>query len=526
MKIEPGLAIATAATQYAERTALVTDDGQETYFELNRQANKAGSAIADRLKIPRGSAIGVLSYNRREIVHCWLGFDKFGFPRVALHAHLPIQTHIATLRAAKARVLVFDVRFAQAIAEHLDALKALHLVGIGAEHEVPGWATPFATLLDQASDEEPHFEVDDDAPYYLQPTSGTTGMPKLWEMSHRAWLAMVSQNLEHLDSFGPNAGSLSKDDVCLHFHSLQWCSGAHNLYPHIVRGARNVILDDERFDPGRVVDAIVRHGVTNAFVPGPLLPQLLDEIESRGGIEHCLRRLIVFFATPELLQRTSRLLGDVWCHAYGVTEMGGVATRLLWSDVEDDERRWGSIGRPASFLFQLDVVNDLGERQAPGEVGEIRARSPMSRGRYVDRLDLSALDANDWFKPRDLAYMDECGFAYYVDRCTDVININGRTVYPHTVEEQILAHPSVRQCGVVAVRIGGVDRLVAGVALRPGAESGDAMAAEIRLAGCKRLKPHETLHAVFILDELPTVLSGAKVRRADLQAQLTARHAG
>lgn len=521
MKIEAGLTITTSAVHYADCVALVTEDGQETYRELNREANKTGSAFADRLGLPRGSAIGVLSYNRRELVHCWLGFDKFGLARVALHAHLPIQTHIETLKAVNARALVFDMRFAKILSQHLEELKGIHLIGIGSESEMPEWATSFSLLVDSASDIDPHLDIEDDAPFYLQPTSGTTGTPKIWEMSHRAWLALVSQNLEHLDSFDPDAGSLSKDDVCLHFHALQWCSGAHNLYPHIARGATNVLLDDEKFEPRAVVDAITQHNVTDVFIPGPLLPKILDEIESRGEIQHKLRRVIIFFATPELLQRTSRILGNVWCHAYGTTEMGGVATRLVWRDVDGDTRRWSSIGRPASFLFQMDIVNDLGERLAAGEIGEIRARSPMSQGRYVNLPNISATDAADWFLPRDLGYMDKQGFIYYVDRCTDVIRLEGRTIYPHVVEEQVLTHPSVHQCGVVVVNIDGSDRLVAGVVLREDSRRSATLETEIRLTSSEKLQAHEKLYAVFILDELPTVLSGAKVQRAELQARLS-----
>jgi hypothetical protein len=66
-----------------------------------------------------------------------------------------------------------------------------------------------------------------------------------------------------------------------------------------------------------VLDTIHREGVTGVFLPGPLLTPLLDAVEARPGFAHRLRRMVVFFGTPDLLDRTTRLLGPVWAHGFG-----------------------------------------------------------------------------------------------------------------------------------------------------------------------------------------------------------------
>ena len=53
-----------------------------------------------------------------------------------------------------------------------------------------------------------------------------------------------------------------------------------------------------------------------------MMTQLLDEVENRGKVEHRLRRIVVFFGTPEMLERTTRLLGPVWCHVVSAGRAG------------------------------------------------------------------------------------------------------------------------------------------------------------------------------------------------------------
>src|SRR5262249_13996678 len=159
------------------------------------------------------------------------------------------------------------------------------------------------------------------------------------------------QNLHHLDTFGPHAGPVGTGDVNLHFHPIQWASGFQTLYPYLLRGARSVLLDDAVFDPTLLVDTVVRERVTGMLMPAPMLPSVLDEIERRGGIDHALARLVIFFATPELLERTTQVLGPIWCHGFGSSEQGAPTTRLLAADVIERPERIGSVGRGAGPFF-------------------------------------------------------------------------------------------------------------------------------------------------------------------------------
>jgi len=142
-------------------------------------------------------------------------------------------------------------------------------------------AQPFADLQAAGHPDDPYLDVDEDAPCFLQLTSGTTGHPKAWVKTYRSWAAVIDHNLHHLDTFGPGIPPVGADDVNLHFHAIQWASGFQTLYPYLLRGAGSVLLDDEAFDPDQLLDAIAEHEATGIFMPGPLLTPC--STRSNGG---------------------------------------------------------------------------------------------------------------------------------------------------------------------------------------------------------------------------------------------------
>jgi acyl-CoA synthetase (AMP-forming)/AMP-acid ligase II len=515
MKVEAGLLSRLAAQWYGSAPALTGADATLSFSELNAGANRIGSGLLGA-GLERGDRVGVLAYNRPEVVEAWLGFEKHNLVRAVLHTHIPAEAHAWALNHIEATALVFDARLAEVVDSFRDDLSTVRVfAAIGPD--VPDWAVPFGELQASGSAEDPLLDVDEDAPCFLQLTSGTTGNPKPWIKTYRSWEAVINHNLHHFDTFGPGIPPIGTEDVNLHFHPIQWASGFQTLYPYLIRGARSVLMDDSEFDADALLDMIIREGVTATFMPGPLLTPVLDAVEARGGFEHSLRRMVVFFGTPELLERTTKLLGPIWAHGFGSTEQGAVTTRLLPSDLEGDPRRIASVGRGASPFFDVAIFDPDGRRLGPNEIGEIGVRSAMSVGGYWGLEDATqqAFFAGDWFRPRDVGYLDADGFLYYADRAGDEIRTGEGVVYPHYVEAELLRHPAVANCGVVGIG----DEVVAAVLLKePGRASDELQQAILAACAGDVRRPDR----VVFVSQLPTVLGGAKVQRGQLREQLTA----
>lgn len=526
MRVQAGLLTRYAAQWFGPQTALTAVAGtktikQQTFHQVNADANRIGSGLV-RLGVARGDRVGVLIYNVPEIFPIWLGFEKHNLVRVVLHTHFGMDDHVWSLNHVKATALVFDARFADEVERYRHQLTTVrHFVAVGPNP--PDWATSYDEVLAAGDADEPELDVDEDAPCFLQLTSGTTGHPKPWIKTYRSWQAVIDHNLLHFDTFGPGVPPVGPDDVNLHFHALQWAAGFQTLYPYLIRGARSVLLDDADFSPKDVVDTILRQHVTGTFAPAPLWGPILDEVERRGGIDHGLRRVVIFFGSAALLDRTTKLLGPVWSHGFGSTEQGAITTRLLPTDLQGHPERRHSVGRPGGPFFEVAIKDPSGVSLGPNQTGEICVRSAMSLGAYWGMPELTEKTQfpGDWFRPSDVGYLDEDGFLYYSDRAGDTILTASGAVYPHLVEAAISRHDSVSNCGVVGIGDPGVQVVVAAVRLKAGRVANDALAAEILSSVEAELKDIERPARLEFLDELPTVLGGAKVQRSVLRERLS-----
>jgi acyl-coenzyme A synthetase/AMP-(fatty) acid ligase len=377
--------------------------------------------------------------------------------------------------------------------------------------DCPEWAVPFSELEAGGSPEEPRLDVDEDV----------TGQPKAWIKTYRSWQGVINHNLHHFDTFGPTVPPVDASDINLHFHALQWASGFQTLFPYFIRGARSVLLDDQAFDPDVLIETIEREKVTGVFMPGPLLTPVLDAIERRGGIDHQIRRMVIFFGTPDLLDRTTRLMGPIWAHGFGSTEQGAVTTRLLPHEVVAERRRISSVGRSGSPFMEIAVVDENGRPVGANQVGEIVVRSAMSIGAYwgMPEKTAEAFFPGSWFRPFDVGYLDEKGYLFYVDRAGDRILTDRGVVFPHLIEEAMMRHPAVANCGVVGLGESGRQTVIAAVQLKSGHAQSPPLGDEIS-AHASHFAEHERPSIIFV-EVLPTVLGGAKVQRGELRQVLS-----
>jgi acyl-CoA synthetase (AMP-forming)/AMP-acid ligase II len=503
MLITAGAMFTDAGRRFATRPAL--GDGT-SYRELDGIVGGVAGGLA-ALGLASGERVAVLSHNRPEVIALWLGLERAGLVRVVLHSHFDMALHADIVSRTGARGLVFDTRFAEALGAQLPDVDVL--VGLG--DDCPSWAMAFDELLEHGVAGLGPVDVDEDSPVCIQPTTGTTGAPKPWVVSHRAWHTLVAHNVMHLAGMAP----VGEDEVNLHVHALQWASGAQTLLPYVLQGAQTVVVDDHAFDPVAVVAAIEESGATGLFLPGPMLAPVLDVIESRDRFEHRLRRLVLLFCPPELLERTTAVLGPAWCHGYGSTEQGAPVSRLL---AREAPSRLPTVGRPASPLIEVTVLDLDGGRLPAGRVGELAVRSAMSSGRYWDdpALTEAAFAPGGWFRSGDLGILDEDGFLTYIDRSRDAISTSDGIVYPHEVEAAVLRHRSVAHCGAVGLGPEGAQEVVAAVVLKTGSTADPE---KIAALAAEQLAP--AAHPrVVVVTELPVVLGGAKVQREVLREQL------
>ena len=273
-------------------------------------------------------------------------------------------------------------------------------------------------------------------------TSGTSGRPKGAMLSHRALLANVEQCLA-LDP-----APMREDDVVLLVLPLFHIYGLNAGLGLAARTGATAVLAD-RFEPRETLELVRATGVTN--IPGapPMYvawANLADELDLATGLRDV--RLLVSGASPlppAVLEQVQTLTGVVIHEGYGLTETAPVVTSTLASE----KVKPGSVGRPVPGI-EVRLVDESGAEVEDDDPGEILVRGDnLFSGYWPDAS--GGPDAEGWFATGDVAYADEDGDLFLVDRRKELVLVSGFNVYPREVEDVIAEHPDVAEAAVIAV---------------------------------------------------------------------------
>ena len=341
-------------------------------------------------------------------------------------------------------------------------------------------------------------------PAVLQPTGGTTGLPKLATLTHRNLLANAAQIGAWL-AVDPVPGDAM---LCaLPYFHIYGLTVAMSY--SLAGGMTQVILP--RFDAGQVLKTAAR--TRPRFFPGaPVMYAAVADHPKAAthdltSLECCISGSAPL--DPELARRFEATTGARMVEGYGLSETSPVTH----CNPLEGERRPGSIGLP--FPSTDARVLDLESRTrevAPGEPGELHVRGPQVMDGYWGRPeDTAAVLRDGWLATGDVATADEDGYFRIVDRIKDLIIVGGMNVYPREVEEVLTAHPAVDVAAVVAMpdeRYGEVPR--AFCTLRPGAT---ATTDELIAHCAERLARYKVPRALELRDELPVTFIGKVLRR-------------
>jgi len=202
---------------------------------------------------------------------------------------------------------------------------------------------------------------------------------------------------------------------------------------------------------------------------------------------------------------------------YGSTEAGPVSV-LRPADVA---RRPETVGRP---YLDVDVrlVDEAGSEVPAGAVGEIAVRSEFTMRGYWRNPEETARTIRDgWVLTGDLGAFDPEGFLSIVGRRKEVIRSGGESIFPAEIERVLLAHPAIREAGVVGVpdpHWG--EAVAAAVVLRDGA----ALTAEDVIAHVReQLAAYKKPRHVCFLPALPRTAASQQVHKPLLRELLLER---
>jgi long-chain acyl-CoA synthetase len=503
--MNPGLLQTFALNRYPDRTAVIFQNQQLTFRELNARSNKLGNGLLS-LGLKKGQKVAVLMNNGLELVECLTGIPKIGLALVPLNARQSGQEHAYILNDSETDALIVGANLLPVIDPVLSViprLKQIILVGGGKG------GLDYHDLMDQQSETLPEIEVDENDIDRIHYTSGTTGKPKGVVGTFRITYNRLVNTLLNLDQ------PILPTDVNLNIGPLTHAAGLM-MSTYAIRGAANVILD--KFDIDQVLQTIEKEKVTAVLFIPTMMNMILMHPHLQGYDLSSLKR--IWYGTapmaPEKLREGIKIFGNIFRQNYGLTEAPQPITYLGPEDhiidgTEKEQRRLASAGKPALGVAVKIVKEDETEIK-PGEIGEITIQTNQLMKEYWKNPEATAeAFRGGWFHTGDMGTVDEDGFIYIMDRKHDMIISGGFNIYPREVEDAIMTHPQVAEAAVIGVPddIWG-ESVKAFVVTKPGA----ALAEKDIIEPCKKqLASYKKPKSVEFVPDLPKNAYGKVLRK-------------
>lgn len=431
--------IVSALARYPERIAFVDDKRQYTYRETAAAISQA-IAEFDELGLKSGDTVAQLSSNRAEVFFLMAAVYVAGLRSVTLHAMGSLVDHAYITADAEAKLFVVD----PAYAERAQALR--EALGETLSWQSHGKLDGFTDFWQNAAKHEPRPLTSDTAPediIRLAYTGGTTGKPKGVMLSNRALVTNTTLAL---------AGKDWADEIRFLCPTPISHGAGSMILPTLWRGGTFIL--QRGFDCDRLLDAIEQHHITTLFLVPTMIYALLDHPRTRKTDFTCLHSLMYGAApmSPARIREALEVFGPVLIQGYGQTESPNTILTLSRADhLSESVQRLGSAGKPYPGI-RVRLLDSENCVVPQGEIGEICVRGPLVMSGYWKKPELTA-DAfrGGWLHTGDLAWSDDDGFFYIVDRVKDMIISGGFNVYPKEIENVLTAHPSVAAAAVIGV---------------------------------------------------------------------------
>ncbi len=291
--------------------------------------------------------------------------------------------------------------------------------------------------------------MEDDA-IYLH-SGGTTGTPKSIVIQNKSVNAIMDQAQIVFPSIGPGDTVLG---ILPMFHSFGLLV---SIAAPLCMGSTVILIP--QFDAKRF-DKLLRKYNPTILIGVPTLFEALITNPYMINVDLSQVKYIISGGDSLSNERNIRLnefLEKHHCHeqviqGYGLTETSGpCCIGALGAN------KLGSIGIPLPSVVIKIMDHDTMEEMPYGEVGEMCISGPNVMSRYLDNKEetnnmiVTDQDGVRWVKTGDLAYMDEDGVIFFVQRLKRMIISSGYNVYPSHIEEVLLKHPKVQSCGVIGI---------------------------------------------------------------------------
>lgn len=479
-------------------------DGQPrtmTYAQLQALTNRIAHVLTEDMQLVPGNRLLLRGPNNPMMAASWLAAIKAGLVTVPT---MPL------LRAKELKQIIDKAQVSAMLCDAQLRVEAEYCLQPGHEHH----CTPLRQImlfndtapdaLDTLATAKPDdFTACDtavDDVCLIAFTSGTTGMPKGCMHFHRDVLAMCDLFPRHVIKPQP-------DDVFCGTPPLAFTFGLGGLLCFPLRVGASVVLA-EKLNPETLMALIQDFRATIVFTAPTFYRQmaaLADKYDIRS-----LRKSV---SAGEALPDATRQL---WKQATGIEMIDGIGgTEMIHVFVSSppDEVRPGAIGKVVPGYVAC-VVDDNMQPVPNGTAGRLALKGPTGC-RYLADDRQRRFVQHGWNLPGDTFVQDDDGYFFYQARNDDMIVSAGYNIAGPEVEDALLRHEAVAECGVVGKPDEERGQIVkAFVVLKPGYEPSSELSEALQRFVKGTVAPYKYPRAIAFVSSLPRTETGKLQRFA------------
>ena len=507
--------IEAAAERTPQSLALVSDDGQMSYEQMNNRVNQLARYLHQQGVGPE-SMVGISVERSMDMVIAVLGVLKTGAAYIPLDPKYPTERITFMMADSEMELMITQEKL---LNERLEYQGKVVLIDAN-------WS-----IIAEENEGNPGYAVTLDNLAYVIYTSGSTGKPKGVAVSHRS---LVNHTLSLTEAM-----EMDSNDRMLQFISLSFDACGEELFPTLISGAALVLPDGTQDVLGAdLLKSSDRHRVTIFHMPIPIWHQVVDDIVALdlpipaslrllagGGESIAMDKMRAWCERAERREDTAPML---FLNAYGPTEATIACTYYKFHCTTDAISGYKviPIGRPISNV-QTYIV-DSGMRPvaigAPGELligGVGLARGYLHHGDKTAESFIANVFCNEpgtrLYRTGDLARYLPDGNIEFLGRADFQVKIRGFRVELGEIETVIREFQGVRDViTIVREDQPGDKRLVAYVQPDESGGVGDwVLKPQVIRDFLSEKLPQYMVPSVFVqIDQMPLTPSGKVDRRA------------
>ena len=489
-----------AARGWADRPLLRSPQITFTYAETRERVDRIANYLVHELKLEPGNRVLLRGGNSIGMALSWLAVVKAGLIAVATMPLLRATELSKVIDKAQPVAAICDARLLQELEQAQQAFPALQHV---LRFNSPDDPSDLGQLVAHQAATFTACPTSADDLALLAFTSGTTGAPKAVVHTHRDVLAACEAWPRHV--LRPTS-----DDIVTGSPPLAFTFGLGGLLLFPMWAGASIYYPDANYNPETMVRQMREQGVTTCYTSPTFYRQLAPHMKAIGvpSLRTCV-------SAGEALPDATRQL---WKDATGIEMLDGIGATEMFhifiSSAGADVRR-GAVGKVVPG-YHAKVVDEQGAEVPRGTVGKLAVIGPTGC-RYMDDERQRRYVPDGWNRPGDAFVQDEDDYFHYQARDDDMIITSGYNVGGPEVEDCLLTHPAVAECGVIGKPDDERGMIIkAVVVLKPGHAGDAAMVKTLQDHVKASIAPYKYPREVAFVTTLPRTETG-KLQRFRLR---------